>query len=224
MKTAIQIDNLTFHYPQHRTATLEIPSWQVKLGEHLFLHGPSGSGKSTLLNLISGVLPHSSDAINVLDTRIGALSSRQRDRFRAEHLGYVFQRFNLIPYLSAIDNVRLACAFNPRQNNQSPLEEQIQQLLSALGIEQPHWHQASSQLSVGQQQRVAIARAMIHRPQLLIVDEPTSSLDHHHRDAFMTLLLDQVNANDMTLLFVSHDQSLVPFFSRNQSLEEINHA
>jgi putative ABC transport system ATP-binding protein len=224
MKMAIQIEKLKFSYSPQSPLILDMPSWQVEQGERLFLQGPSGCGKSSLLNLISGVLPVKQGQLSVLDTRLDTLSSHQRDRFRAQHIGYVFQRFNLIPYLSAIDNVRLACTFTDQQRDKHDFEAQANSLLVSLGIDQTHWHKASHQLSVGQQQRVAIARAMIHQPQLLIVDEPTSSLDHHSRDAFIQLLLRQVESTSLTLLFVSHDQTLSPYFSRSQTMNEINYA
>jgi len=224
MKMAIQITNLKFSYTPTSPTILDIPSWQLEQGEPVFLQGPSGCGKSSLLNLISGVLPISEGQMTVLDTPLDTLSSRQRDRFRAQHIGYVFQRFNLIPYLSALDNVRLACAFTAQAFDNKDIESRAQSLLDSLGIEQAHWQQPSSELSVGQQQRVAIARAMIHQPKLLIVDEPTSSLDQANRDAFIELLLRQVESTNLTLLFVSHDQTLSSFFSHSQSMKEINHA
>lgn len=222
MKMAIQIEKLKFSYSPHSPLVLNMPSWEVKQGERLFLQGPSGCGKSSLLNIISGVLPVSQGQVDVLGSSLNTFSGRQRDHFRAQHIGYVFQRFNLIPYLSALDNVRLACAFNDQQLEKQAMEAQASSLLLSLGIDQAHWHKTSDKLSVGQQQRVAIARAMIHRPQLLIVDEPTSSLDHQSRDAFIQLLLRQVELTDLTLLFVSHDETLSPYFSRSQTMNEIN--
>ena len=224
MKMAIQIEKLKYSYSAHSPLVLNMPSWQVEQGESLFLQGPSGCGKSSLLNVISGILPVSQGQINVLGSSLDTLSGRQRDHFRAQHIGYVFQRFNLIPYLSALDNVRLACAFNGQRPERHAMEAQASSILLSLGIDQDHWHKTSDQLSVGQQQRVAIARAMIHKPQLLIVDEPTSSLDYQSRDAFVQLLLRQVESTNLTLLFVSHDHTLSPYFSRSQTMNEINDA
>lgn len=224
MKTSIQIQNLKFSYSPQSPLILDIPSWHVEQGERLFLQGPSGCGKSSLLNLISGILPLTQGYLGVLGAQLDTLSGRQRDHFRAQRIGYVFQRFNLIPYLSALDNIRLACIFTDQQQDSKQVEDKACSLLISLGIEQSHWHKASHQLSVGQQQRVAIARAMIHQPQLLIVDEPTSSLDHQSRDAFMQLLLRQVESTPLTLLFVSHDHTLSSYFSRSQSMNEINDA
>lgn len=223
MKTAIQIQDLKFRYKKQSRHTLDIPKWQVKQGEKLFLHGPSGSGKSTLLNIIAGVLPVKAGSVSILDTPLQILSGRQRDKFRSQEIGYVFQHFNLIPYLTAVDNIRLSSFFSSKETSDKALEEMIQTILVSLGIDKSHWYKSANQLSVGQQQRIAIARAMIHQPQLLIVDEPTSSLDHHNRDAFMQLLLQQVESKALTLIFVSHDQSLSSFFSHSESITDFNH-
>ena len=213
----VSLNHLRFHYPGSDQPVLDIPQWSVDAGETVFLHGASGSGKSTLLNLLSGILPPSSGSLRVLDTTLNTLSSRQRDAFRARHMGVVFQQFNLIPYLSVIDNIRLAPHFAHRPCRL----EGIQAMLSELDIEVP-LRQRASNLSIGQQQRVAIARAMIHRPELLIVDEPTSSLDHRNRDRFMNLLMDQVAHQSSTLIFVSHDAELAGHFSRVENLEQLN--
>jgi putative ABC transport system ATP-binding protein len=223
MKTAIQITDLQFNYKDQPTI-LAIPSWQVMCGEHLFLHGVSGSGKSTLLNILSGILPVSYGQITIFDTVLNSLSNQQRDRFRAMNIGNVFQRFNLVPYLTAMDNVRLAYILANKRETHQVMDEKIKTYLTSLGIKPTHWHLPSDQLSIGQQQRVAIARAMIYDPKMLIVDEPTSSLDHHSRDAFLQLLLKQTEQNNVTLIFVSHDQTLAHYFSRTEAIEDINHA
>jgi len=149
------------------------------------------------------------------------MSGSQRDRWRAQHIGVVFQQFNLIPYQSAINNIRFAAEFAKKASN---AKHRAQQLLIALGIESELFDQPSARLSIGQQQRVAIARAMINQPELLIVDEPTSALDSKNRDAFMSLLLEQVEQQNTALVFVSHDLSLAEAFPRTDSLTDINQA
>ena len=213
----VHLDHLCFHYPGSDQSVLNIPHWSVDAGETVFLHGASGSGKSTLLNLLSGILLPSRGSLRVLDTALNTLSSRRRDAFRARHMGVVFQQFNLIPYLSVIDNIRLAPHFAHRPCS----IDQIQAMLSALDLEIA-LKQRASHLSIGQQQRVAIARAMIHQPELLIVDEPTSSLDERNRDRFMNLLLEQVKQQNSALIFVSHDAELARHFSRADNLEQLN--
>ncbi|MBQ0719554.1 MAG: ABC transporter ATP-binding protein [Gammaproteobacteria bacterium] len=220
----VSIHNLQFAYGRaNDNPILKIPEWSVTTGEHIFLHGPSGSGKSTLLNLLAGILAATEGSINILDQSLDRMSGRQRDKFRAHHIGFVFQQFNLIHYLSVLDNIRLANHFSgfPFRKN---TDSQAKELLRALGINAALHHQPASSLSIGQQQRVAIARSLINTPELLIVDEPTSALDSQNRDAFMTLLMEIVRQHNITLIFVSHDQSLARYFSRTVSLQAINTA
>ena len=219
---AIELANICFNYPDRpNDPVLNIPSWSVKTAEQVFVCGPSGGGKSTLLGLLSGLLQPVDGELTVLNQRLDLMSSRQRDRFRAAHIGYVFQQFNLMPYLSAMDNVLLATRFSSHKGT-SLVKDEIKTLFSTLNIDETLWHSASSQLSVGQQQRVAIARALINKPQLLIADEPTSSLDEANRDAFMALLMSMVTDHQMTLIFVSHDLSLSHYFSRTEQLNAFN--
>lgn len=133
----------------------------------------------------------------------------------------MFQQFNLIPYLNAFDNIRLASQFS-QQKKTPELHEEIQKLLSVLNISANDWYRPARHLSIGQQQRVAIARALINKPELLIADEPTSSLDPLNKEAFMGVLLSIVAENDITLVFVSHDLSLSNYFNRIESLSDIN--
>lgn len=220
---AIELSNVSFYYPNKPNhLVLDIPSWSLPTSEQVFVHGPSGGGKSTLLNLLSGLLTASEGHVDVLGQRLDQMSGRQRDHFRANHIGYVFQQFNLIPYLNAIDNIRLASWFSQRKKTAS-LDKETKQLLTNLNMAQKDWQTPARHLSIGQQQRVAIARALINKPQLLIVDEPTSSLDHANRDAFMALLMSMVADNDISLLFVSHDMALSHYFSRVEALNDINH-
>jgi putative ABC transport system ATP-binding protein len=149
------------------------------------------------------------------------MNARQRDRFRANHIGYIFQQFNLVPYLDAIDNIQLAHRFATKQP-QSALSDEIKALLSTFHIPQADWQKPVRQLSIGQQQRIAIARAMINKPQLLIADEPTSSLDQNNRDNFMQQLMIMASEHRITLLLVSHDMALASYFGRIDALSEIN--
>ncbi|MCO7224264.1 ATP-binding cassette domain-containing protein [Pleionea sp. CnH1-48] len=218
----IELSNVRFRYPeQPHHNLLDIPTWSVPKEEQVFIHGPSGAGKSTLLSLLSGLLSPSEGAIKILGERLDQMSGRQRDQFRAAHIGYVFQQFNLIPYLSAVENISLAARFTQQKNTRA-LNDEIEELLSALNITEKSWYRPTRHLSIGQQQRVAIARALINKPQLLIADEPTSSLDTVNREAFMKLLMSRVAANQMTLVFVSHDPSLSSYFNRVESLNNIS--
>ena len=218
----IEIRDLKFSYdgiPDN--ALLDIANWSVGRGEKIFVYGPSGCGKSTFLNILSGLLSCSEGQVSILGRRLDRMSSRQRDCFRANHLGYVFQRFNLVPYLSATENIELARSFSTQRNRFS-FKSEASHILGSLGVSFPDCGKPISQLSTGQQQRVAIARALVNRPEILIADEPTSSLDQQNRDNFISMLMPLVAENDMTLLFVSHDTSLAQYFTRVQALDEFN--
>lgn len=219
---AIDISNLRFSYPEQlNSPTLIIPSWSLPTEQKVFIYGPSGSGKSTFLSIVSGLLPVNEGSLSILGHRLDKMSSRQRDAFRANNIGYVFQQFNLIPYLNAIDNIKLANQFSQRKST-TLLNTEIKTLLVTLNMPEADWKKPVRNLSIGQQQRIAIARALINKPKLLIADEPTSSLDHVNRDAFMALLMAIVEENGISLLFVSHDMSLSHYFKHVEALSDIN--
>ncbi len=218
----IKMSNVSFSYPAHANNTvLNIPSWEIESGTQTFLHGPSGSGKSTLLGLLSGLLVPTKGEISVLDQRLDKMTSRKRDRFRANHIGYVFQQFNLIHYLNTYDNIALASQFSKQKITDS-FQQDLKHLLNSLNMDEGDCLRPVQTLSIGQQQRIAIARALINKPQLLIADEPTSSLDSANRDAFIKLLMPMVKDNNICLLFVSHDLTLSSYFNRVESLNTIN--
>lgn len=218
----INLNQIKFSYSKGASLPLlDIPSWQVNPGERVLLIGSSGSGKSTLLNLLSGILSPDSGEILVAGEALEGLSDRQRDNFRAKRIGYVAQSFNLIPYLSAIDNIKLTNYFAKRSSSEEHALH-IEPLLLELNIDEAHWHKPVSQLSIGQQQRVAVARAIVNKPKLLIADEPSSALDHENRDRFMSVLMSAADAHNMTLVFVSHDLSLREYFHRVESMSDVN--
>ena len=219
---SFDLEGVYFSYTDSPTdLVLNINSWSVKAGEKIFVHGPSGCGKSTFLNLISGMLVASDGRVDVLGKSLNKMSGRQRDTFRAHHIGYVFQQFNLIPYLDAISNIQLARHFN-RGNITSQAQEEIEELLLSLNVSPSDWHKTTDKLSIGQQQRIAIARAFINKPEILIADEPTSSLDEENRYKFMSLLTDLVAKNNTTLVFVSHDNALSKNFDRSEAFSDIS--
>ena len=220
----ISLNDIKFRYSDHaELPTLNVSSWNVDAGESVLLIGESGSGKSTLLNLLSGILAPDSGAISVAGHDLEKLSDRQRDHFRATEIGYVAQSFNLITYLYIIDNIDLTDYFG-RQLKTQENQVDIESLLLKLNIQQSQWHKPVSQLSIGQQQRVAIARSIVNKPKLLIADEPTSALDQTNRDRFMSILMETAGTQNMTLVFVSHDLSLKQYFSRVDSMTDINKA
>jgi putative ABC transport system ATP-binding protein len=219
-RKTLETGNLTFHWDKQQ-APLAYPDIDLPVGEHLFLQGPSGSGKSTLMSLIGGLILPSAGTLRVLDADLSTLSGGQRDRFRAEHMGVIFQQFNLVPYLNPLDNVLLPCRLSPKRRSraQPSPEEQAKSLLNALGIADEHWRRPVTRLSVGQQQRVAAARALIGTPELILADEPTSALDTDNRDRFIELLLQLAAKQQSSVVFVSHDQSLAGRFDHRIALE-----
>lgn len=222
---AIHLKNIIFSYPNtNHMPVLKFTDWSVAEQEKVFIQGSSGSGKSTLLNILSGLLLPNQGEVSVLGERLDIMKSSMRDKFRAEHIGYVFQQFNLIPYLDAFENIKLVRQFSKIKTNSKHLHNEIEELLAKLNIDKKDWYKPAEKLSIGQQQRIAIARAVINKPKLLIVDEPTSSLDQENRDGFMSLLMTLVNEHNITLIFVSHDMSLSNYFKRIDRFSDINRA
>ncbi len=199
---------------------------EIAAGQSVFIFGPSGSGKTTLLGLLAGVLKASSGQVMALGRDLSKMSNSQRDHFRGSHVGYIFQMFNLIPYLTVEENIALPCRLDSERRhrlNGVPLHDAVRETASHLGIE-ALLHENVTNLSVGQQQRVAAARSLIGTPQLVIADEPTSSLDFDRRERFIKLLFENCRAARSTLIFVSHDRTLMPLFERCVSLPELNRA
>lgn len=224
MNPAIALDELSFGWEADKPL-IKIDHFEIARGATVFLRGASGSGKSTLLALIGGVLTPGAGTVRVLDQDLGALSQGGRDRFRSEHIGFIFQQFNLLPYLSVLENVTLATNFSSRRAERArsgagDVITDARRLLEHLGISGPLLQRPVSALSIGQQQRVAAARALIGRPELIIADEPTSALDHDARGAFLELLIKECEEAGTTLLFVSHDPTLKRWFSHQVSMEQ----
>ncbi len=193
----------------------------------MFIEGPSGSGKSTLFSLLAGVVRPQTGTVRILQAELSQMSAPRRDQFRADHIGFVFQMFNLVPYLSMADNVTLPCRFSPRRNERatersgSP-EADARRLLGRLGLDAPELRaRPVTELSIGQQQRVAIARALIGTPELIMADEPTSALDEGARQRFLDVLFEQCSDAGASLLFASHDVRLSPPFDRRISLPDL---
>jgi putative ABC transport system ATP-binding protein len=221
----IAVRNLRYAWPG-AADNLVIDALDVPSGRTVFMHGPSGCGKSTLLGLMAGVLQARQGTMSLLGQDWSTLPAGRRDQRRADHVGVIFQQFNLLPYLSVLDNVLLPCRFSARRAarcEDSPAVS-ARALLDRVGLDtQLHGRRADA-LSVGQQQRVAAARALIGRPDLVIADEPTSALDAALRDGFMDLLLGECAAAGSTLVFVSHDERLAARFDERLSLPQLNRA
>lgn len=224
----VQLENVTFTWHKNAAPIIDIAHFNITAKEKIFLQGPSGCGKTTLLGLIGGILKAQSGKISVVGSDINILSDNKRDTFRVEHIGYIFQMFNLLPYLSVIENVILPCHFSNKRRekalrNAKNLHDEAIRLLSELGIGSAGFlSKRVNQLSVGQQQRVAVARALIGNPEIIIADEPTSSLDMENRESFLKLLFRECELFETTLIFVSHDTSLSPLFDRYIKMSDIN--
>ena len=227
-QVVLEIKNLSFRWKDSGSKLLDMPEFNVKKHEHVFLQGPSGSGKSTLLGLIGGILVSESGELKLLGQEIKNLSRSGRDSFRVDHIGFIFQLFNLLPYLSIEENVMLPLSFSSiraKKAGETKLDQlkETERLLKSLGLEeQLAKNNPVNELSVGQQQRVAAARALIGNPELIIADEPTSALDSDLRYSFLELLFSECKKAGSTLLFVSHDSTLSNLFSRKISMDEIN--
>ncbi len=219
----LAVQNMSFAWPAS-AFQIGITDLNVKSGEHWLLQGPSGSGKSTLLQLLGGVLLPQRGDVRILGQSWASLNAAQRDLSRADHVGFIFQQFNLVPYLSVLDNVLLPCQFSIRRRkeaeNGGTLVDEARRLLAALGLGARDVQlRRAARLSVGQQQRVAAARALIGRPSLVLADEPTSALDADNRDSFLEVLFSEARSANTAIVLVSHDTNLRPHFERHLTLE-----
>ncbi len=219
----IKINNLTFGWNRD-SRVLDIPSLVIQPCEKVLIKGPSGSGKSSLLSLLAGITVPDDGSVCVLGQEMASLSASDRDTFRANHIGYIFQQFNLLPYLSVAENILLPLRFSAtrRQQANGDTADIARRLIVALGLPETLLSRPVTALSIGQQQRVAAARALIGGPELLIADEPTSALDTDTRQQFIDLLMGECDRAGSTLVFVSHDPALTPCFDRTIALSDIN--
>ena len=225
MDSAVDIDRLVFAYRPPR-AILRISRLQIEKGERVFLYGPSGSGKTTLLGILAGVLKANDGSVRILGHDFARISGPARDALRGARIGYIFQMFNLIPYLNVLENIMLPCRISRergRRLNGVPLERAAKEMAERLGIGSFILEKVTN-LSVGQQQRVAAGRALLGSPELMIADEPTSALDEDQRENFLDLLFTHCREIGSTLVFVSHDRRMMPLFDRALSLPELNQA
>lgn len=225
----IQLEKLAFNYKADDAFSLKLDRFIIEKSRRIFIEGPSGCGKTTFLNLLTGLLSPATGHIRILGTDITTLSQTKRDRFRADHFGIIFQLFNLIPYLSVSENILLPCMFSTLRKRKaltqsSTLEIEAERLCESLHIDQSLLVKPVQNLSIGQQQRVAIARALIGQPEIIVADEPTSALDDDRKRQFMSVLLEACERYAITLVFVSHDNSLKTHFEEIYNLSQINTA
>ena len=215
----INLKNIVFNYPEEPSFVLKLAELAIEKNSRVFIEGPSGSGKTTLLSLLTGLVHPQQGDIEVCGTNITSLNLVQMDQFRADHFGIIFQLFNLLDYLTVIENITLACEFSKSKKEKAlkssiNLKEEAKKLCLELDIPIQLFDKTIKNLSIGQRQRVAIARALMGKPDIIIADEPTSALDDQRKEQFMRLLIQECEKYHSTLVFVSHDMSLKQYFKK----------
>ena len=218
----VKIESLRFQWSKNNNFKIFVPKLEVGRGKKVLFLGESGSGKTTLLSLICGFLEPLSGSISINDKIISDLTSTNKDAYRSDNIGIIFQQFNLLPYANVIDNNILPLYFSKQRSKK--VENKINaamNLCDQLRLPESILNQKASNLSVGQQQRVAVARALIGSPSIIVADEPTSSLDTEAQELFLDLMFDQISKNSSTLLMVSHDKSLTNYFDQVIDINEI---
>jgi len=203
--------NKFFGSGETRVEALRATDFDARFGELTFVVGPSGSGKTTLLSVVAGLLDHDDGTLQVLDADMGALSSAERLAFRRHNIGFLFQQYNLLPALTAVENVSVPLIANGVPRRQA--EARAAEFIEAVGLT-PRRFAIPAELSGGQQQRVALARALVHEPKLVICDEPTAALDHKTGDAVMELLAKHALSEDRAVIVVTHDSRVLGFGDR----------
>lgn len=222
-KPIISLNNISFTWTGDKRETLKLESLQIRKGERVLIKGRSGSGKSTLLSLLSGIQVVDSGELLIKGNDLKVMKPEERDLFRGDHIGYIFQQFNLLPYLTVRENILAPLLFSQLKNEKETEDEEtrILTLLKHLSLD-INPDKSVQSLSIGQQQRVAAARALIGEPEIIIADEPTSALDKISTEDLITHLFKECERLNTTLVFVSHDDSLDSLFPRVIQLEEIN--
>lgn len=209
----VKIDRLTKSYTEGGKSrrVLDEVTLEIAAGEFFVMLGKSGSGKSTLLNLVSGIDKPDSGQISIGDTNITRLDERRQTLFRRDHIGIVFQFFNLIPTLTVIENITLPLELRGDARRAADLAART--LLERVGLEN-RADAFPDQLSGGEQQRVALARALVHQPVLVLADEPTGNLDEATSKLVLDLLLDLTCRAGKTLIMATHNPEIVPLADR----------
>jgi putative ABC transport system ATP-binding protein len=218
----VRLDRVRKAYPSRDGAAVEvlrIAHWEVPAGSEWAVVGPSGSGKTTLLHLLAGLRTPDEGTVEILGTSLGSLAEAARDRFRGRSIGIVFQGLNLLPSLTARENVLAATLLAGRRSRDDG--PRADRLLERVGLAHRARHRPA-ELSLGEQQRVALARALLPRPALLLADEPTGSLDPARRDDAVALLRDAAREEGATLLVVTHDAAVAAALPRTVPIAEIS--
>jgi ABC-type lipoprotein export system ATPase subunit len=217
----VEIDSLEIVFGAGKEAfkVIDIPHWHLEEGDKVAIFGPSGSGKSTFLHTLAGLLAPFSGRLIVCGQPLADMSEGDRDLFRAQHIGYIFQSFNLLQGFTALENVLLGMTFSPRK----PDPEEAKHLLEEVGLSH-RLKYYPPQMSSGEQQRVAVARALANRPRLLLADEPTASLHPVNKEDVLRLLLNMCDRHGCTLALVTHEREVISLFQKTVTFMELNHA
>ena len=217
----VEIKDVEFSYKSGGGSleVINIPRWSLEKGQMTAISGPSGCGKTTLLNIIAGLLVPRRGSVEVCGRRLDQMSEAARYRFRAGHLGYIFQNFNLLQGFTALENILLAMTFSNKKADASLAKE----LLERVGLSARMNHYPS-QMSIGEQQRVAVARALANKPDLVLADEPTGSLDPRNSEEVITLLKETISERGVSLIIVSHEREVTGAFEKEARFLDINKA
>lgn len=210
---AVHIENISKDYYVDGTPqrVLHHVSASISMGEMTMLVGPSGSGKTTLISIISGVLSASEGTVQLLDRPYNTLPDEEKVLFRRNHLGFIFQQYNLLPALTAAENTAMTLMAQGVKNVRALARARA--MLEKVGLGE-HTEKMPRQLSGGQQQRVAIARALVHKPEIIICDEPTAALDAKAGQSVMKILRDAADSPDRAVIVVTHDSRIYHFADR----------
>lgn len=219
MDIAVHCENLTKTYDtgEQKVIALNSVNLNIHLNELMMLVGPSGCGKTTLISVIAGILDQDAGRCELFGENLSTMKSKDKLRFRAEQIGFVFQAFNLLPSLNAAENVSVPLIINGE--NRTVAKRKAIEVLERVGLGD-RWKSYPAQLSGGQQQRVAIARALIHHPRLIVCDEPTSALDHASGHNIMNLLKEVAVDNERALIIVTHDARIFDFADRIAEMDD----
>jgi putative ABC transport system ATP-binding protein len=203
--------SLEYHYQYGKK--IVFPEIEIDRGQRLLISGFSGCGKTTLLSLIAGALKLQTGNITFDTNEYSKMSSLLLDKFRADHIGYIFQTLNLIPFLNVSENIALGIQFSKsRKSKVANLNQEIIRLITSLGLEKEVLNTPVNRLSVGQQQRVAAARALLGKPDLILADEPTSALDNSTTKNFLNEVMETFDSTKQAIIMVSHDLSIASYF------------
>ncbi|MGZ8136848.1 MAG: ABC transporter ATP-binding protein [Methylococcaceae bacterium] len=216
---AVSCQNIvkTYDTGDQKVIALDGVNLEILMGELLMLVGPSGCGKTTLISVIAGILDQDAGSCELFGENLFTMRSKDKLNFRARNIGFVFQAFNLLPSLTAAENVSVPLIINGMKRSEA--ERKAVNMLEQVGLGE-RVTSLPMQLSGGQQQRVAIARALIHSPRLIVCDEPTSALDHETGHHVMALLKDVALHNDRALVIVTHDARIFEFADRIAEMDD----